>query len=127
MIRKIMVRAVSQLLSVGLQCLVTFYSQHQHLPNRPFKIGSIIVSSFCTRLSQSASFCLKASVFFLRTKILVKGPCREVGYYARLNGQIYLSNTLKAYIATSHLTKILLKGSSFLSKSVLFLHKVQVG
>ena len=34
---------------------------------------------------------------------------------------------MQAYTITSHLTKILLMGSSFLSKSVLFLHEVQIG
>ena len=67
---------------------------------------------------------LKASVFFLSTKIRVKGSCREI--YKLVYTAKYLPNT-QTYAATFHLTKILLVGSSFLSNSVLFFHVVQIG
>ena len=89
-----------------------------------YKIGSIILFFFCSRLSQNASFCLKASVLFLSTKILVQKPCREV------LSQLKRPNTSAKYASLhNHISsnKNSANGSSFLSRSVLFLHGVQIG
>ena len=75
-------------------------------------------------LSQSASFCSKASVLFLNTKIFVQKPCTEVlNSFKRLNISAKYAS-LHNYILSN---KNPANGEFICHKSVLFLHGVQIG
>ena len=113
MFREKMVKIVNQLFQVLIYNVQQLFIVTSTLFKYLFKIGNTIVSSFCSRLSQSACFSLKASQYednpakaLQRSITLVKRPNISAKY-------VSLHNHTSS-------NKIVLLGSSFLSKSVYF-------
>jgi len=86
------------------------------LVKKSFEVENISVSPFCTKLSQTPSFFLIASVLLLSTKVFVQFLCIELDQMAKICPPITQANS-----STFHPKEIMLMKSSFLLKIVLFL------
>jgi len=86
------------------------------LVKKSIKVVNISVSPICTKPSQRTSFFLNACVFIFSTKISVQNPGIKLIQMAKYIRQI------PKLTLTLHAKEILLIESSFLLKTVLFLH-----